>query len=151
MGALDPSCLVHIRCLSHRRQKVLHLSYKNEFSSDSQLDSIKGLGPGKRSKPRPWRHPRAASRGVVHERFPGPRPLIESNCKSLANSFLKLRCKTFCRMCERQRVYTKHDGPSALEGPLLSHLPRTKPRAPPRLRSRSYGLRGSSLLSVVPH
>ena len=40
------------------------------------MDSIKGLGPGKRSctmprevSPRPWRHPRATSRGIVHEHF----------------------------------------------------------------------------------
>ena len=39
------------------------------------------------AKPKARRHPRATSRGIVHERFPGPRPLIESNCKSLANSF----------------------------------------------------------------
>ncbi len=41
------------------------------------------------AKPKVRRHPRETSRGNVpeRERFPGPGLLIESNCKSLANSF----------------------------------------------------------------
>ena len=67
------------------------------------------------------RHPRATSRGIVQQHFPGPR--------SHSMNFAGLRSTQA----------------------FLTHLPRTQPpiSVSHPACARSYGLRGSSLLSVV--
>ena len=117
-------------CEPHREQPPLasigpelQVSKRNDWRR--QNNSRSGSSRGKKGFPRPEReaprHPRATSRGIVQQHFPGPR--------SHSMNFAGLRST---------QVF-------------LTHLPRTQPpiSVSHPACARGYELRGSSLLSVV--